>query len=151
MANFRLITFVSFWHGNSFWVKKYLPMANPIIGVFVDDRIEQTIYERTFQKLEHKMQGFVFTSPEEGIARANEIEFDIVFIEINFWGENFGGISILDQLKRISGKNITAIAMTSLLQAGDWEKITKAGFFMCLEKPISFDLFKMFSGVVCYN
>jgi CheY-like chemotaxis protein len=90
------------------------------------------------------VEGHVFTNPEEGIMAASVIDFDIVFIEIHFWGENFGGISILQQLKNVSRKNVLAIGITSFLQDGDVEKIISSGFTMCIEKPVSLDAFELF-------
>jgi CheY-like chemotaxis protein len=121
------------------------------IGVFVDDKIEQAIYERAFQKLEHKVQGYVFSSPEPGIEAAKNTPFDVVFIEMHFWGESFGGISVLDQIKKATGKNVIAIAITSLLQEGDVEKIIRGGFSMCIEKPVSIDALQLFCSGSAYN
>jgi CheY-like chemotaxis protein len=126
-------------------------MKNTVIGVFVDDKIEQAIYERTFRKLEHKVDGYVFNNPEDGISVACEIDFDVVFIEIHFWGENFGGISILEQLRKSSRKNMMGIAITSLLQEGDLERIIGSGFTMCIEKPVAFETFEIFCGQTCAN
>jgi CheY-like chemotaxis protein len=118
-------------------------MQNSVIGVFVDDKIERTLYERAFERLEHRVQGYVFSNPEEGISFSRELSFDIVFIELHFWGENYGGISILEQLRKTSDRNIIAIAITPLLQGGDLEHVTAAGFTMCMEKPLSFDTLKI--------
>ena len=126
-------------------------MANSVIGVFVDDKIEQTIYEKAFQRLEHKVEGHVFTSPEQGIEAMKHIRFDVVFIEIHFWGENFGGISILQQLRAASANRVIPIAVTSLLQEGDIEKIINAGFMMCIEKPMTVESFQLFCGDTMEN
>jgi CheY-like chemotaxis protein len=126
-------------------------MRNTVIGVFVDDRIEQTIYEKAFQKLEHRVEGYVFNSPEQGYEVAKQTDFDVVFIEIHYWGESFGGISILEQLKKTKSRNVIAIAMTSFLQEGDVEKIIGAGFSMCIEKPVSIEALQMFCARNAYN
>jgi CheY-like chemotaxis protein len=130
---------------------KKVEMKNTVIGVFVDDKIEETIYEKAFQKLDHKVEGYVFNNPEEGISLARQIDFDVVFIEIHFWGENFGGISILEQLRRVSRKHIMGIAITSLLQEGDLERIIGSGFTMCIEKPVAFEAFEIFCGQASAN
>ena len=150
MAKLRKIQRFSPWHGNDIIQGNNQNMGTTI-GVFVDDKIEQAIYERAFQKLEHKVQGYVFSSPEPGIEVARNTPFDVVFIEMHFWGENFGGISVLDQIKRATGKNLIAIAMTSLLQEGDVEKIISAGFSMCIEKPISVEALQLFCRSAAYN
>jgi len=126
-------------------------MGNSVIGVFVDDRIEQAIYEKAFQRLEHKVEGHVFTTPEQGIEAMKLMKFDVVFIEIHFWGENFGGISILQQVRALTNNRIIPIAVTSLLQDGDLEKIIGAGFMMCIEKPITIESFQLFCGDTMEN
>jgi CheY-like chemotaxis protein len=126
-------------------------MTNTVIGVFVDDKIEQAIYENAFQRLEHKVEGHVFNTPEQGIDMAKEIAFDLVFIEIHFWGENFGGISILNQIRKASGRNVIAIAVTSFLQEGDVEKIIESGFSMCIERPFSVEAVEIFCSRRAYN
>jgi CheY-like chemotaxis protein len=121
-------------------------MSNTVIGVFVDDKIEQTIYERAFQRVEHRVDGHVFTSPEEGIEAMKTINFDVVFIEVHFWGENFGGLSILREIQRVTNNRVIAIAVTTLLQEGDIEKIIRAGFAICIEKPVTIQSLEIFCG-----
>jgi CheY-like chemotaxis protein len=128
-----------------------LVMDHTVIGVFVNDTIEKSIFENAFQRLEHKVDGHVFTNPESGLTQARNLEFDVVFIEIHFWGENFGGISILQQLKMVSRKRIIAIAITSFLQEGDIEKIINSGFAMCIEKPVSIEALQIFCGHAAAN
>jgi CheY-like chemotaxis protein len=123
-------------------------MGNMVVGVFVDDRVEHIIFENIFQQLDHKLHGVIFRSPEEGFAKATTMRFDIVFIEMHYWGENFGGISILHHLAKISGSKPFAVAFTSLIQAGDLEKIMNAGFSMCLEKPLDINFFRNLSRLV---
>jgi CheY-like chemotaxis protein len=117
-------------------------MRNTVIGVFTDDKIDQAIFERAFQRLEHKVEGYVFNNPEQGILFARDIGFDVVFIEVHFWGENFGGVSILEQVKKAKSNSLLAIAITALLQEGDLERIIDAGFTMCIEKPVAFETFE---------
>jgi CheY-like chemotaxis protein len=126
-------------------------MASTVIGVFVDDKMEQTIYEKAFERLEHKVEGYVFSTPEEGVEALKHTKFDVVFIEIHFWGENFGGISILEQLRKVSTNRMIPIAVTSFLQEGDIEKIIKAGFMMCIEKPMTIESFQLFCGHTMAN
>jgi CheY-like chemotaxis protein len=126
-------------------------MNQTVIGVFVDDKIEQTIYEKAFQRIDHRIEGHVFTTPEQGFETAKHVNFDVVFIEIHFWGENFGGISILEQLKKITGRNIIGIAVTSFLQDGDIQKIIESGFSMCIEKPMTAEALEIFCGQAAYN
>jgi CheY-like chemotaxis protein len=132
-------------------LKKKFYMANTVIGVFVDDRMEQIIYERAFQRMEHRVEGHVFTSPEAGIEALKSIRFDVVFIEVHFWGENFGGISILHELQRVMNNRVIAIAVTPLLQEGDIEKIIRAGFALCIEKPMTIESLQIFCGQEAVN
>jgi CheY-like chemotaxis protein len=120
-------------------------MKNTVIGIFTDDYIDRFIYEKVFQKYEHKVEYHVFANPEAGLTFANTNQLDVVFIEMHFWGENFGGISILNQLKKITDKSILAIAMTSLLQQGDLDHILASGFSMCFEKPVNLEALELFA------
>ena len=112
-------------------------MKKTTIAIFEDDHTNRFVYKKLFKNMEGNIELYVFDNPDKGIAMAELIHFDVVFIEIHFW-ENFGGISILNKLKQLSTKDMLAIAMTSLLQEGDLEKITSSGFTMCLEKPVAF-------------
>lgn len=126
-------------------------MANTVIGVFVDDKVEKAIYERAFERLDHRVDGHVFTTPEQGIEAMKLAKFDVVFIEIHFWGENFGGISILQQIRLATSHRVIPIAVTSLLQEGDIERIIRAGFALCLEKPVSIEALEIFCGQAAMN
>lgn len=119
-------------------------MHSTVIGVFTDDKIDGVLFERAFDQYDHRIEGYVFDNPERGILAAREVGFDVVFIEIHFWGEDFGGVSILDQLRKASPRKLLAVALTSFLQDGDLERILKSGFTMCIEKPLSLDLLKSF-------
>jgi CheY-like chemotaxis protein len=46
---------------------------------------------------------------------------------------------------------VIAIAITSLLQEGDVEKIIRGGFSMCIEKPVSIDALQLFCSGSAYN
>ena len=113
-------------------------MKKTTVAIFEDDQIDRFIYEKLFENIVTDVQILVFDSPEKGIAMAQETPFDVVFIEIHFW-KNFGGVSILNKLKETTSNPMLAVAMTSLLQEGDLEKITTSGFAMCLEKPVAFE------------
>lgn len=112
-------------------------MKKTTIAIFEDDQINRFIYEKLLSQMKSDAQVYLFDNPENGIEMATHVQFDVVFIEIHFW-ENFGGISILNKLKKATKKDMLAVAITSLLQQGDLEKITAGGFSMCLEKPIAF-------------
>lgn len=111
-------------------------MNKKVIAIFEDDHVNRFIYERIFQG-RNDVEIHIFDSVDRGVAMAAEIPFDIVFIEIHFWG-NFGGIGILNKLKETPARNATFIAMTSLLQKGDVEHILQSGFHLCMEKPVIF-------------
>ncbi|MFZ6012744.1 MAG: response regulator [Bacteroidota bacterium] len=113
-------------------------MRKSVIAIFEDDKVNRFIYKKIFEQMEDKIEGYVFETPEKGFAVAKEVEFDVVFIEIHYRGENFGGIPILEELKKVSSREMIAIATTSLLQDGDLEKIIPSGFTMCMEKPMAF-------------
>jgi len=113
-------------------------MKKTVVAIFEDERVDRFIYKRLLKNFGDKIDLHVFDNPEEGIAKAESTEFDVVFIDIHFW-DNFGGIPILNKLKQASAHPFIAVAMTSLLQDGDLEHIIRAGFSICLEKPIAFE------------
>lgn len=125
-------------------------MAVPVIGVFAGDMLEKAMYERAFSRLRGKVDGYVFTTPEAGFDFSVKKRLDIVFLDIHFWGESFGGFQILNTLKRTS-PNVIAIGLLSLIQEGDIERIIGAGFSMCIEKPISAEALEMFCGQANHN
>lgn len=119
-------------------------MNKKVIAIFEDDHVNRFIYERIFQGRDD-VTIHIFDTQEKGVSKALETPFDIVFIEIHFWG-NFGGLNILNKLKGILPPQTTFVAMTALLQRGDLERILGSGFHMCIEKPVVFsemDLLKM--------
>lgn len=121
-------------------------MKNTVIGIFTDGDIEKYIFEKAFQKYGHKAEVHIFNTPEPGFRMAHETGFDIVFIEIHYWGETYGGFSILKQLNDISPGKMVAVGLTSLMQEGDLEKIIMAGFQICIEKPIVMESLDVFAN-----
>jgi CheY-like chemotaxis protein len=110
------------------------------VGIFEDDEVNRFIYRNILKSRADEMEVHVFGDPEVGLEKAQTTPFDIVLIETHFWGRNFFGIHILNELKKVSLKGFTSIAITSLLQEGDVERLTGAGFTLCLEKPLSFEI-----------
>jgi CheY-like chemotaxis protein len=113
-------------------------MKNTVVAIFEDDKINCFIHEKLFNFIKAPIECHLFDNPEKGYETAQHLEFDVVFIEIHFWGANLSGVDILQKLRVIQPKNFIAIAMTSLLQEGDLEKILDAGFNLCVEKPLIF-------------
>jgi CheY-like chemotaxis protein len=111
-------------------------MSKKVIAIFEDDHVNRFIYERIFQG-RNDVELHIFDSPDKGVALAEEIRFDLVFIEIHFWG-NFGGLGILNRLRETPAQSVTFIAMTSLLQKGDVERILRSGFHLYIENPVIF-------------
>jgi CheY-like chemotaxis protein len=111
-------------------------MKKTVVAIFEDDLVNRFIYERLFS-LKPYLEVHIFENIEAGIAAAKHTPFDVVFVELHFW-ENFGGIGIMNKLKTISSPEVIYVAMTSLLQQGDLERVLSSGFTMCMEKPIAF-------------
>jgi DNA-binding response OmpR family regulator len=111
-------------------------MKNTVVAIFEDNQVNCFIHERLFNYVKDPVECYLFDNPEKGYEKAKQVDFDIVFIEIHFWGGNFLGIDILQKLKSIQSKDFLAVAMTSLLQEGDMALILEAGFMMCIEKPL---------------
>ncbi len=118
-------------------------MKKKVIAIFEDDQINRFIYERSLQR-RNDVDVYIFDNAEAGIARAGEINFDVVFIEMHFRGP-LEGFSILEKLKNVCSTATVFICMTSFLQKGDLEKALNAGFSVCLEKPVVFSMMD-FSG-----
>jgi CheY-like chemotaxis protein len=112
-------------------------MKKTLVAIFEDDLVNRYIYEKMF-RIREDITLQVFDQPEKGIEAFTENSFDVVFIEAHF-RENFGGIRILNKLAPLAATQTVFIAITSLLQKGDLERLMEAGFMMCLEKPIVFN------------
>lgn len=108
-----------------------------VIAVFENDSLNRFIYQRMLALQEEKVVSYIFTSAEEGLTLANEVPFDIAFIDLHFQGAQYNGVEVAKKLKNISDK-IILVAMTTLIQKGDTELTTAAGFAACLEKPLPF-------------
>jgi CheY-like chemotaxis protein len=112
-------------------------MQKTVVAIFEDDVVNRFIYERLFVHRKDAIELYIFDHPEKGIEMARQKKFDVVFIEVHFW-ENFGGITILEDLRKILSPSLISVAMTSLLQKGDLEFLMSSGFTLCLEKPLVF-------------
>lgn len=112
-------------------------MKKLVVAIFEDDEVNRFIWLNLLKAKEESLVIYIFESPEKGLSAALENDFDVVIIETHFWGQHFYGISILERLKAVSKKHFISIATTALLQEGDTERIMKAGFTMCMEKPLS--------------
>lgn len=111
-------------------------MKKRVIAIFEDDPVSRFIYKRIFARRDD-VEAYIFETPEEGYAIAKGATFDIVFIEVHYWN-NFGGLIILEKLKKLTEPTTTFIGITSLLQRGDLEFLTSEGFSVVLEKPVLF-------------
>jgi len=121
-------------------------MKKITVGIFESDKVNRFIYEKTFDRHKDKVNLYVFDNPEKGLETAKNISFDIVFIDLHFWGEDFAGVTILHRLKAAASKEVFAIAMTSLLQEGDIERTMEAGFGLCLENPVALSKLEQLSA-----
>jgi CheY-like chemotaxis protein len=117
-------------------VSNHTVMKRTQVAIFEDDTVNRYIYERMFRDRED-ISLSVFDQTEAGIQKLKHTAFDVVFIEAHF-RQNFGGIEILERLRSALPEPPICIAITSLLQKGDLERLMGAGFMMCLEKPIVF-------------
>jgi len=113
-------------------------MKKTLIAIFEDDKVDAFIYERLISHIKKPVEFHLFDNPDKGLDMAKKVKFDIIIIQIHFWGDNMSGINILKKIKEIYTEDIIAIAMTSLLQKGDLELLLSSGFSMCIEKPLVF-------------
>jgi CheY-like chemotaxis protein len=121
-------------------------MKKITVGIFESDKVNRFIYEKTFDRHKDRVDLYLFDNPDKGLEVAKNIAFDIVFIDLHFWGEDFAGVSILHRLKATASKEVFAIAMTSLLQEGDIERTMEAGFGLCLENPVALSKLEQLSA-----
>jgi CheY-like chemotaxis protein len=112
-------------------------MKKTIAAIFEDDLVNRYIYEKMLNKRQD-VSLYIFDNPQKGYEMLQDVPVDVIFIEAHFH-ENFGGIKILESLRKVVPTSTVFIAMTSLLQKGDLETLINAGFMMCLEKPIVFN------------
>jgi CheY-like chemotaxis protein len=108
------------------------------VGIFEDDRADQFIFQQLITKTSPAIEPIFFRSIEEGIEAARKELFDVVVINIHYYGDNIG-LDILQRLRRESKVPFVAIAITPLLLDGDLERILAAGFALALEKPQAFE------------
>lgn len=121
-----------------------------VIAIFENDPLNRFIYQKMLKPHMEKASVYIFDSPEEGLEKATEVDFDIAFVDMHLKGECFGGIPLSQQLKSLSD-NTRLVAMTTLIQQGDKERAESNGFMKCLEKPLPFfDLDKLLEGII-YN
>lgn len=113
-----------------------LVMKKTVVGIFEDEIVNRYIYERLL-RFRDDLEVHIFDTIEKGIELMKTTAFDVVFIEAHF-RSNFGGIDILNLARSAACNSPSYIAITSLLQRGDLERLLTAGFLMCLEKPIVF-------------
>lgn len=106
------------------------------IGIFEGEKVNHFIYDKILEQ-HGEAQFFLFDTPEKGFSVAENIHFDIVFIDLHFWGQNFSGINILQKLKETDPSNMVTIAITPMLQDGDLQRAFSGGFGMCIEKPLA--------------
>lgn len=119
-------------------VSENLFMKQTVVAVFEDDKNDRFIYSRIFNHSTKPPKVFIFSDPAEGIEKAREVKFDMVYIDLHFW-QNFGGSWILEKLKNICPAGMIAFAMTPFIQKGDLERTLASGFDLCLEKSMLFN------------
>jgi CheY-like chemotaxis protein len=112
-------------------------MKKLVVGIFEDNEINRFIWANLLETKPEYLEGHIFETIEQGISTARNTAFDVMIIETHFWGQSFFGVEILARLKEACKNPFIPIATTSLLQAGDWERIQNGGFIACMEKPLS--------------
>lgn len=90
----------------------------------------------------------IFNSLEESVSAFKTTSFDYVFIDINFQHTMMQGIAVLHELKKMSKKEFTSIAVTPILLARDLKATLGAGFDYCIEQPMTpEDLLQIMPGL----
>lgn len=106
-----------------------------IVAIFEDDPVDIFLYKKLYARMQDKVECLYFETLQDGLTMAEHVKFDVVIIDIHFWGNNMG-IAILRKLRELCSDDLIAIAVTPFLQEGDLELIMSSGFTLCVEKPI---------------
>jgi CheY-like chemotaxis protein len=108
------------------------------IGVFESDLADQFLYKQAFLNRHDPVEFSFFKNLREATVVVADGQVDILIIELHYLSSNMG-LDIVKKLREVAPFNFTAIAVTSLLQEGDLERIFKGGFHACVEKPFIFE------------
>jgi CheY-like chemotaxis protein len=138
ISNLPIPTVEKHWHDIRNTASKNVTMKTGV-GIFEDDKIDLFLYQQTLEKMNPMFDGIFLKNMEEGIEAASKGLFEILIVDVHFFGDNIG-LDILQRLRRASPKEFIAIAVTPMLQEGDLERILAAGFNLCLEKPYAFEV-----------
>lgn len=106
-----------------------------VVAIFEDDPVDIFLYTKLYAPMKDKVECLYFKTLQDGLEMAEQVQFDVVVIDIHFWGNNMG-IAILKKLREVCSNDPIAIAVTPFLQKGDLELIMSSGFTLCVEKPI---------------
>jgi CheY-like chemotaxis protein len=106
-----------------------------VVAIFEDDPVDIFLYKKLYAPMMDKVDCLYFETLQDGLSMAEHMKFDVVIIDIHFWGNNMG-IAILKKLYEICSEDLIAIAVTPFLQKGDLELIMSSGFTLCVEKPV---------------
>jgi CheY-like chemotaxis protein len=108
-----------------------------VIGVFENDSINRFIYKRMVKLQPNTVDAHIFENHEAGLEQVQDIKPDILFVDLHMHGEHLGGIEWLRTMKMVL-PHTRFVAMTTLVQKDDRETAIKAGFTLCVEKPLPF-------------
>lgn len=110
-------------------------MRKIIVAVFENDQLNRFIYQRMLSLQAESVEAFIFNSAQEGFEKAEEITFDVAFIDLHYRGELFGGGEIANKLNSISTHTLL-VGVTTLIQPHDKENAREKGFHHLVEKPL---------------
>jgi len=105
------------------------------IAIFEDNEIDRFIFESNLRLINIPVEFHIFNNPDEGIASAQRISFDLVIINIHFWGTEYGYI-ILEQFQKILAKRPRYIAVSAFVHEKDSINVQLRGFDAIVEKPL---------------
>jgi hypothetical protein len=106
------------------------------IAIFDDSDIDRFIFDRTLSENIHADHR-CFVNPEVGLSYSPYQVFDIVIIDLHFWGTRFG-IKIRDQWSERCLKKPVFIATSPFLLENESAEIINAGFDYVFKKPAIF-------------
>ena len=117
------------------------------IAIFEDSEIDRFILESNLRLIDFPVEFFIFKNPNEGINAAQSISFDLVIINIHFWGTEYGYV-IHEEFQKGIIIPPRFIAVSAFVHEKDSFNIQLRGFDAIIEKPLT--LFNIQLLLDCY-
>lgn len=118
------------------------------IAIFEDNEIDRFIFESNLRLVNFPVEFFIFNNPDDGIATAQRIPFDLVIINIHFWGTEYGYV-ILEEFQKGIAIQPRFIAVSAFVHEKDSVNIQLRGFEAIVEKPLIYAELQLLLDCYC--